>query len=183
MSRFYIDDEISNLKTSSLRLFVGDCIGSGASRRVYEVAHDKTLVLKVEHAGRCFHNATEWLIWEVLRDWPIADWFAPCIEIDSYGNAMLQKRTEPFQSEKDFRLALQRTRAGIIPDVFSDIHYGNFGMLNGVVTCHDYGYHGFFEKVARDLSIDAGYIAYDSPVEDDGERRDWTKKGQYALDL
>jgi len=169
------------LKNSILTLFVGKCIGSGASREVYAVVHDETLVVKVETTARTFHNQTEWLIWQEMKEWPISDWFAPCTEIDAYGNVLIQRRTEPFKCDKEFKAALTRTRGGVIPRVFQDIHYGNFGMLDGRVVCHDYGYHGFYEQIAKEMSIDAGYIRYDDPV--DEEDHDFTEGGQLALDL
>lgn len=181
MSDWYIRDEGLGNKNSILDLMIGKCIGSGASRRVYEVRSDKSLVLKVEYEGGTFHNQQEWLIWKEMKDWPIADWFAPCVDIDGYGNVLIQRRTEPFTSEKDFRIALQRTRGGVIPDIFSDIHYANFGMLDGRVTCHDYGYHAMYEGAARRLSIDAGYLTIDDC--DPDERRDYVEEDQYELNL
>lgn len=175
-----IYDHVPSIKNSALSMFVGDRIGSGASRDVYEVLHDKTLVMKVEHRAKTFHNQTEYLIWQEVKEWPIADWFAPVTDIDSYGNVIFQKRTEPFESDKEFKAALTKTRGGVIPRVFDDIHYGNFGLLNGVVCCHDYGYHTFFEQIAREMSEDAGYITYDKP---EAEDHDYTDDGQLALDL
>lgn len=169
------------LKNSALSLFVGDKLGSGASRDVYAIRHDPGAVLKVEISGKTFHNQTEWLVWQEMKDWPISDWFAPCLDIDSYGNVLIQRRTQPFDCDRDFKAALTRTRGGVIPSVLQDIHYANFGMLDGQVVCHDYGYHGFFEQVGREMSIDAGYIKYDAPYPK--EIHDFTDGGQLALDI
>lgn len=180
MSQYDIYEYIGPLKNSVMSMFVGDKIGSGSSRDVYNVLHDQSLVMKVETSARTFHNQTEYLIWQEVRDWPISDWFAPCVAIDSYGNVLFQKKTKGFDSERDFRAAITRTRGGVIPKVFDDIHYANFGLLNGAVTCHDYGYHGFFEQVARDMSIAAGYIKFDKEELTDF---DVTQEGQLILDL
>lgn len=169
------------LKNSILTMFVGKCIGSGASREVYEVIHDESLVMKVETTARTFHNQTEWLVWQEVKDWPIRDWFAPCIDIDAYGNVLIQKKTKPFKSDKEFKAALTRTRGGVIPAVLHDVHYGNFGLLDDAVVCHDYGYHGFFEQIAREMSVDAGYIQYDEP--ETKQPYDFTDGGQLALDI
>lgn len=176
----YVWDHNGPIKNSILSLFVGDKIGSGASRDVYSLLHRPDCVLKVEFEARTFNNQTEWLVWEEMRGWPIADWFAPCVDIDSYGNVLIQKRTKPFRCEKDFHAALTKTRGGVVPAVFDDVHYGNFGMLDGRVVCHDYGYHRFFEKAARDMSVEAGYITFDKP---EPEEYDVTEGGQLALDL
>lgn len=183
MSSWQVEDEGALLKNSALRLMYGECIGSGASRRVYSVLHDDTLVLKVEHSGKTFHNQTEYLIWEEIKSWPISDWFAPCVDIDGYGNVLLQKRTQPFDCHDDFKAALTKTRGGVIPAVFDDIHYGNFGMYDGRVTCHDYGYHRFFHQIAREMSIEAGYIQLDDEEQGVLEPHDFTEGGQLALDL
>lgn len=164
-------------------VFVGDRIGKGASREVYSVVYDDSLVLKVETTGRTFHNQTEWLVWQEMKKWPISDWFAPCVGIDSYGNCLLQKRTKPFDFEKEFLQAVQRTRGGRIPGVFDDVHFANFGMLDELVVCHDYGYHKFFEKAARDLSIAGGHIQYDDEEAAGLQDHDMTKGGQFELDL
>lgn len=158
-----IYEHTSAVKNCILELLVGDVLGEGASRAVYALPSDPTLVLKVEHSGRTFHNPTEWLIWEEVRGWPISDWFAPCLSIDSWGTSMTQRRTIPFESEEDFKLALKNTRGGRIPSVFSDTHYHNFGMLNGSVTCHDYGYHKMLEGGARAMCEELGYINIDPP--------------------
>ncbi len=177
------DEEKVN-KDSILSMFVGEKLGSGASRRVYAIVGDDDRVLKVEHTGRTFHNQTEWLIWEVVKEWPISDWFAPCFEIDSYGNCLIQGRTTPFDSAKDFHASVRTTRGGVIPSVFDDVHYANFGLYDGRVTCHDYGYHKFFDQVARDMSIEAGYIKYDAPdTEGDKVPHDFTEGGQFVLNL
>lgn len=184
MSGWQIQDESILLKNSALQILVGECIGSGASRHTYALPHDDTLVLKVEHSGCTFHNQMEYLIWEEMRNWPIKDWFAPCVNIDGYGNVLIQKRTEPFDSHSDFKAALQRTRGGVIPAVFDDVHWGNFGMYDGRVVCHDYGYTHFFHMMAREMSIEAGYIKkLDDDYQAECKPHDFTEGGQLALDL
>lgn len=179
-----VNDELLKEKDSILSLFVGERLGSGASRHVYALEGDDTRVLKVEYVGRTFNNQTEWLVWEVVKEWPISDWFAPCYDIDVYGNVLIQARTEPFESSKDFHAAVRSTRGGVIPSVFDDVHYANFGMYDGRVTCHDYGYHKFFEQVARDMSIEAGYIKFDDPEQNDAAKpHDFTEGGQFVLNI
>lgn len=175
-------DHGTGVKNCILEIFVGDLIGEGASRCVYEVRDKPDLVLKVETAARTFHNSTEWLVWREVKDWPIADWFAPCLDIDGWGTAMIQKRTTPFESERDFRDALRSTRGGLLPDVFSDTHFENFGMLNGCVTCHDYGYHKMLQGGARSMCEELGYIEYDAPEPMVRTHRN-NQGGQLVLDL
>ena len=177
-----IFDHIPKIKDCILELLVGESLGEGASRSVYSLEERPDIVLKVERTGHTFHNPTEWMVWHEVKDWPIADWFAPCIEIDSWGTALLQRRTEPFENERAFREALRRTRGGLLPTVFADTHYHNFGMLNGQVTCHDYGYHKMYHGGARAMCEELGYIKYDPP-EANVETHRVDNGDQYALDL
>lgn len=176
-------DHLTQIKNCILELFVEDePLGEGASRTVYAVRDEPTLVVKVERTGKTFHNQTEWLLWQEVKDWPVADWFAPCLKIDSWGTALLQRRTVPFTSEREFREALRATRGGQLPSIFSDTHFDNFGMLNGVVTCHDYGYHKMFHTGARALCEELGYMKYDAPEPIIRTHRN-NQKGQLSLDL
>jgi hypothetical protein len=180
--KWTIHDECKTNRESIIDLYVGKKIGGGASRRVYELVGDSSRVMKVEHTGWSFHNQTEWRIWQEVKQWPIADWFAKCIDIDACGNILIQQRTVPFECEQDFREQLRKTRGGYLPTCFADTHYGNFGMLDGRVTCHDYGYHKFLVFGAERTCQELGYLEYDKPPPEV-----WTQRklevGQLALDL
>lgn len=178
-----IFDHIVPLKNCALELFVDpEPLGEGASRKVYALRRDPDLVLKIEDAGRTFNNQTEWMIWQEVKDWPIADWFAPCVAIDSWGSALLQRRTEPFECERDFREALRKTRGGYLPTLFSDTHHENFGMLDGRVVCHDYGYHKLFYQGAQAMCQELGLLEFDEPAARINTHRS-NRKGQLHLDL
>jgi hypothetical protein len=175
-----IQNELLCNKDSILHLFVGKQIGSGASRRVYELNHREDAVIKVEYTGRTFHNQTEWAIWQSVKDTALSDWFVKCLDIDSVGNVLLQAKTKPFECNADFREALRRTRGGVLPKFFDDIHYGNFGLYNDRVACHDYGYHKFFENAFHDSLVELGFIEYDKPDEDANYI---SKEKQFALNI
>lgn len=132
MSIENIHDEPEHLKESTLLLFVGEKLGSGAYRRVYEIAGRDDVVLKLEHEQR-FNNVSEWLVWEAVKGTANEKWFAPCIDISGSGHALIQRRTEVFD-ENGFREAVEA-----IPAFFDDIHFGNWGMMDGRPVCHDYG--------------------------------------------
>lgn len=178
-----IFDEQVAVKNCVLELFVDvEPIGEGASRRVYTLPMDDTLVLKLEYTGKTFHNSVEWLVWNEVKDWPIADWFAPCVSIDSWGSALLQRRTQPFACEQDFKDAMQRTRGGYLPTIFADTHYDNFGLLNDLVVCHDYGYHRMLRNGAQMMCQEMGYMQFDPPADQVKTHRN-NAKGQLSLDL
>jgi hypothetical protein len=136
-------------RDSIIQFFVGDRIGKGASRSVYHLYFDPCCVLKVEHRGGTFHNVMEWKVWEAVKDTDIADWFAPCMNIDSMGNVMTQKRTVPFRDADEFNQAIEKYRGGMIPSFLDDIHYGNFGWLDGMPVCHDYGYNNILANAHK----------------------------------
>lgn len=170
------------IKDCVVALFVGDLIGEGASRSVYELLGNDSHVLKVERTGLTFHNQTEWLIWDEAKDWVIADWFAPCVSIESWGTALVQKRTKPFETLNEFRDALQKTRGGLLPKIFSDTHYENFGMLNDRVVCHDYGYNRMIRTGIESMCEQLGFFEYDKPEEYIRSHRNH-KEGQLYLDI
>lgn len=141
-----ITDLSKNGKNAVLGLFVGDRLGSGSYRHVFELRTDPTCVVKVEHSGVEFCNVVEWQVWKAVEHTPVEEWFAPCLSIDLLGLALIQKRTRPFVDEAHFREELSRTRGlsdSELPPFFDDIHFANFGMLDGRVVCHDYGFNNF----------------------------------------
>jgi hypothetical protein len=176
-------DEITQIKNCALETLIDpEPIGVGNSRRVYSLVRDDTLVIKLEYSGRTFHNQVEWLVWQEVKDWPINDWFAPCVSIDSWGSALIQRRTQPFDSEQDFKDALRRSRGGRLPEMLADTHYHNFGMLNDQVVCHDYGYHRFLRQGAQAMCQELGYLQFDEPPHTVKTHRP-IDKGQLNLDL
>lgn len=146
----WITDESNNSKNSLLQLFCGDQIGSGSFRRVYKLNQDPTLCVKVEYSGTEFCNITEMQVWRAVKGTPLAIYFAPCIEIDGYGIALIQKRCRPFESEDEFNKAVKRYWNGKVPEFFDDVHYGNFGILvedtAERLVCMDYGFNHFAKR-------------------------------------
>lgn len=87
-------DESPKLKSQVLNLLVGEKIGEGAFRRVYALRHDPSIVIKVDYDGS-LSNAQEWLIWCDLENSEWRKWLAPCVAIDEFTGALLQKRCRP----------------------------------------------------------------------------------------
>ena len=160
MSAIYprVTDQLSQTRNCALDLFVGDCIGEGSSRSVYELEREPDKVLKVEYAGGTFHNIMEWKIWQAVRDTPINDWFAECYEIDSWGTALIQRRADIFSSEREFEQALQERRGGVLPQFLCDIRYNNFGLIAENVVCVDYGITAVFETITQITLQEFGYV-------------------------
>lgn len=172
-----ITDTQVMLRNCALDLFVGNSIGEGSSRCVYELEREPDKVLKIEYAGKTFHNIIEWKIWEAVAGTQVCDWFAACYEIDCWGSALIQQRADVFQSEREFTRALNRTRAGHIPAIFDDVRYNNFGLIDDVVACVDYGYSHLFDRVRKELMIEEGWIKIDPA------QFEYKPECQLALDL
>lgn len=145
---FEITDENRGIKDDILNFMVGDLIGEGCFRRVYEMGVPDQ-VLKIEHCGREFCNMVEWKVWQAVEHTPLAEWFAPCIDIDMMGVALIQKRTKPIDSEEEFKKLVETTRQGCLPSFLDDIHFKNFGLLDGLVVCHDYAFNHFLEEAVK----------------------------------
>lgn len=135
--------EIPQLQVCALQSLTGDLLGSGVSRRVYELKHNPDLVIKVEHRARDFCNVNEWNIWNAVEKTKWAKWFAEVVEIDVWGGTLIMRRTTPVTYD-DFQ---KKVKA--LPDFMDDMHYANFGWLDGRIVCHDYGYDLALDKAVK----------------------------------
>jgi hypothetical protein len=150
MAKKSITDEGQITKDCILHFFIGKRIGKGAYRHVYRMNNqDSHAVIKVEYCGSEFCNITEWKVWNAVKDTPLEPWFAPCINIDLMGVALIQQRTKPFESEKEFHTYVEKHCDGKLPSFFDDIHYGNFGIYEDRLVCHDYGFNHFLDEAVR----------------------------------
>lgn len=138
---------------AALSLFdemIGDKIGYGMSRGVYNWNPDGSLVTKIELGeGKWFQNIVEWKIWEELQYHTILkEWLAPCTGISEDGKILWQKRTEKCLISK---------LPKYIPSCFTDEKASNWGMYKGKIVCHDYGtilFGGGFRMKKAEWTID-----------------------------
>ena len=112
------------------RLVVGERIGGGISREVYEFRPNNDLIIKFDTNSRSFQNVSEWETWGWVRGTRMARWFAPCVQISPCGTVLLQRRCEPLQKKQIPRK---------LPAFLCDFKPENFGLLEGKVVCLDYG--------------------------------------------
>lgn len=110
---------------------VGAFIGEGAHRRVFTLAQNDDLVIKVEQHQHDFHNIREWHNWHEIQGTGLEKWFAPCVAISSNGRFLLQKRTVPVSI---------RELPKKVPACLTDKKTPNFGLLDKRVVCHDYAF-------------------------------------------
>jgi hypothetical protein len=122
-----LDD--SRINHAILEFFLGDHLGSGVSRAVFEYNLDPKFVVKIEKPDARGDNWAEWRVWEIVMSTEHKKWFAECTWISNCGRIMLQRKTTPLTS---------KTRPGQIPIYLFDVKQSNFGTIGKQVVCHDY---------------------------------------------
>lgn len=120
---------------------LGDKLGRGMSRSVFNHPHDPTKVIKVENSASNFQNVKEWELWQEVRYMKgIARWLAPCHYISYSGTFLVMEKTadlSPKQIPKK------------LPAFLTDHKAENFGTINGRVVCRDYGHINYEIRTAQ----------------------------------
>lgn len=131
-----ITDDIV-LNVDLLSMLVGEKIGQGQSRMVFQHNVDPDKVVKLACNGDgVLANSIEWTIWQEVQGLkgPLAwvkDWFCPVHRLSGNSNVIVMSKTAPVRLEE---------MPKEVPTFLSDIHMANFGWLDGRVVCHDYGF-------------------------------------------
>jgi hypothetical protein len=135
LRKFEIYDQIaSNPFTlyEILENYLGECIGQGSSRWVFEF--NKDLVLKIEK-GDWHANAIEWDTWTAVKYSKWEKWFAPIEHISPNGRLMWQRKcNKVYEQPKK------------LPNFLSDIKLSNLGDLNGQIVAIDYSINKLIEN-------------------------------------
>lgn len=121
----------------SLEIFdsiLGEFIGSGCSREVYEHPYEKNWVVKIEKGGGSGDNFSEYNIWQSVKLTKNAKWFAPCEYISPNGMILIQRKTKPLYGSNNLKVPEK------IPWFFTDIHPKNFGWIGRQMVAHDYAF-------------------------------------------
>lgn len=132
------------VKHDGLRgLLLGERLGYGQNRIVYECGFDPSLVVKVELGTTHRQNFAEWQLWTVVseaatdsegdarrRFKELQRWLCPVVRLSEYGGFLVMRRTQPIPEAK-----LPKR----MPAPLFDFKPANFGLLDGRVVCHDYG--------------------------------------------
>lgn len=123
-----------------LDALLGDFIGRGCTRTVFEHRHRSDLVVKVETNAGSFDNIREHDIWHEVSDPKVKKWLAPCVWISGCGIVLMQeKTTRPLMREMPER----------IPNWLYDTKLGNWGHLGKRIVCHDYANHCALRRGAK----------------------------------
>lgn len=125
------------------KFFLGDKLGEGAFRKVYEMQFRDDLVIKVAKGYDGIQsNINEWQLWERCEygDFykPLREWLAPCLCISFCGKYLVQRRALPIIDRK-----LLPT---VVPACMTDLKMDNVGIYDGRVVFIDYGIHLIVEE-------------------------------------
>ena len=117
-----------NILIDTFSFLLGEKLGEGETRAVYDYAFDNNWVVKIakKHPN---DNVIEFDIWHLIKNSSESKWFAECKWLSPSGHIMLQRKTKPIKYLPD-----------LLPNVFTDIHLRNFGKIGNQVVCHDYAF-------------------------------------------
>lgn len=109
--------------------FLGDYIGSGISRIVFDYKLDKKLVIKIDISAYNA-NVLEFNNWQSFKETKEAKWFAPVEQMSICGRILLQRKCKPIEDIGKLPKKL--------PSFLTDVKDLNFGYLNNQLVCFDY---------------------------------------------
>lgn len=109
----------------------GQHLGTGTTRDVYVLTDDPTKVIKKARTYP-FSNFVEWMIWNAVKQTPLADRFGECFKISATGNYLIIERLDDMATS-------DHADAPAFPVWLSDPKPTNFGKANGKVQVRDYG--------------------------------------------
>lgn len=129
-----LHEEFFNSNTLTRDLFgvmVGERIGYGIGREVFEIRGDSSKVIKFEASSGSFQNIIEWETWRDILGTDQEKWLAPCVRISANGAILIMERTAPLPPR--FKLPAR------VPAFLCDFKRENYGLINNRLVCHDYG--------------------------------------------
>jgi hypothetical protein len=113
------------------QLLVGQRIGGGGAREVFEVKNDPGAIIKVA-AQYPFTNFIEWLIWTWVRDTHWRKAFGECHTISASGRYLIMERLENLPEGR-------KTDTPTLSSFVRDVWANNFGIdPAGVIKVRDY---------------------------------------------
>lgn len=129
-------------------MLCGEYLGEGISREVYVYRPNPTFVIKLQTLTHSFDNATEWDVWNRVKDTEHAKWFAPCHHISPNGIWMIQKRTNPM---------VMGQLPKKVPAFLTDTKRTNVGEIDGQLCFHDYSLNLLMENGMTKRMVNADW--------------------------
>jgi len=136
-------------KRNLIDFMLGDYIGAGCERRVFEYGLDyrHDYVVKIEQSPRA--NVLEYEIWQEVKDKPQhSKWFAPVVRLSNCGSFLIMERTRPM-SPNEF--------PAYIPSYMADTHQHNWGLIDNKPVAHDYANNNIFTKGLNNRLVKAKF--------------------------
>lgn len=111
---------------------IGDKIGEGEYRKVYNHATNPNMVVKIQTDLGRSSNVIEWEMWSRLRFAPdnIKRWFCPIEHCSVHGHILIQRKCQTYNVPQPKKL----------PHFLADVKQSNFGILDGKLVCFDYDF-------------------------------------------
>lgn len=115
---------------------LGECIGQGNTRRVYQHARHKDLVVKIPK-GFDGANKKEWRLWNKYKDSPVGDFMCPCVEYVPK-NYLIMQKCKPLTGIP--RTVVMERIAQMRSIGFRDVRKCNLGLYDNKIVLLDYGH-------------------------------------------
>jgi len=112
------------------RMCLGDRIGEGQYRIVFDFPLIPETVCKFDKAQPSQANWNEYNVWNAVKGTKHEKWFAPVKNISPSGEFLLMKKARPIQDGDKFPKK--------IPMFFADVKRENFGFIGDQIVCIDY---------------------------------------------
>lgn len=128
--------KLQDVNTDLITSLLGQKLGEGCYRAVYQHNWSKDWVIKIE-PNNTDSNVTEFMLWQEicgLRNqlaW-VKEWFAPIYWMSPNGKILCMHKT----AEEPKNSKLERPEE--VPKFFSDVKWDNFGWIGNKFVCHDY---------------------------------------------
>jgi hypothetical protein len=120
--------ELPPIGIDSCGFILGEFIGKGAYREVYNFPFKSNTVIKV--AKDSYANILEWEIWKSVKGTPNEKWFCPCLYMSREGYFLIQPKCKPLKDSDKLPKNL--------PAFFDDVRRNNWGWYKGNLVCFDY---------------------------------------------
>lgn len=128
---------------------LGELIGKGNYRDVYQHKIDKNLVIKKMRKGKVNQNETEWKVWSYFKNTQYESSFCPCHHLSEDKQYLVMSKALCYPHHKVVHSSNNTTLLKIIdslpipilPQNIHDIKNNphNWGILNGKKVIVDYG--------------------------------------------